>query len=251
MGPKLDRPPLDHEQGLENAPCGVGTGGARHADYCGILPRMLTRIRLYIGAHGLRATLAAVVRRLRRLVYVNEGLLVLLKPLDSITESRRPGDLRVEDLREEHLPALADLNRRRGRPQVDKRFASSVAAGFHGFVAWRGDRLAGYYWWVAWDDPTPHPDLSDLGLGIELEQGDVYGTDFYLLDEFRGRGTAADFLCKIEKSLRERGYRRLWGYVDSENRAAVWAYRRRGYESMWSLTRRRLLWLKRTEAAAA
>jgi GNAT superfamily N-acetyltransferase len=208
---------------------------------------MVTRIRLYIEFHGVRATLAAIGRRLRRLPYSSERLIVLLKSLDSITESRRPGDLRVEDLEERDLPALSDLNRRRGRPQVDKRFAAAVAAGFHGFVAWRDDRLAGYYWWVAEEDPTPHPDLRDLGLGIELEPGDVYGTDFYLLDEFRGSGTAADFLCKIEKSLCDRGYRRLWGYVDAENRAALWAYRRRGYESMWTLSRRRLLWLKRTE----
>jgi ribosomal protein S18 acetylase RimI-like enzyme len=93
--------------------------------------------------------------------------------------------------------------------------------------------------------------LRDLDLGIELEQGDVYGTDFFLLEEFRGGGTEADFLCKIEKSLQERGYRRLWGYVESSNRPAVWSYRRRGYESMWILERRRLLWLKRTDVLPA
>ncbi len=212
---------------------------------------MPTRIGLYLQAHGPRKALAAVARRLRRLVRTNERLIILLKSLDSITESRRPGDLRVEDLEERHLAALSDLNRRRGRPQVDKRFAAAVAAGFHGFVAWRGDRLAGYYWWVSADDPVLHPDLRDLGLGIELEPGDVYGTDFYLLEEFRGGGTEADFLGKIEKALRGRGFRRLWGYVDSENRAAIWAYRRRGYESMWTLSRRRLLWLKRAEVMPA
>lgn len=212
---------------------------------------MLTRLRSYIQAHGIRKALSAIVHRLRKLFYVNERFIVLLKSLDSITESRRPGDLRVEDLKAEDLPALSDLNRRRGRPQVDKRFADSVASGFHGFVAWRGDRLAGYYWWVDGDAPVPHPDLTDLDLGIELEQGDVYGTDFYLLEEFRGGGTEADFLCKIEKSLQARGYRRLWGYVDSENRAALWAYRRRGYESTWMLSRRRLLWFKRAAVLPA
>ncbi|HEY8816492.1 MAG TPA: GNAT family N-acetyltransferase [Candidatus Dormibacteraeota bacterium] len=188
--------------------------------------------------------LAAVGHRLRRLFYLDQRFIVLLKQLDTIVESRRPGDLRVEDLEAKHLPALADLNRRRGRPQVDKRFATNVASGFHGFVAWRGDRLVGYYWWVDRDAPELHPDLRDLDLGIELEDGDVYGTDFYLLEEFRGSGTAADFLCKIEKSLRDRGYRRLWGYVDSGNRPALWAYRSRGYESMWILERKRRLWFR-------
>jgi GNAT superfamily N-acetyltransferase len=203
---------------------------------------MLVRIRLYIQAYGARAALAAVGRRLRRLLYLDQRFIVLLKQLDAIVESRRPGDLRVEDLEATHLPALSDLNRRRGRPQVDKRFATNVASGFRGFVAWRGDRLAGYYWWVDRDAPQLHPDLRALDLGIDLEDGDVYGTDFFLLEEFRGAGTAADFLCKIEKSLRDRGYRRLWGYVESDNRPAVWAYRSRGYESMWILERKKRLW---------
>jgi GNAT superfamily N-acetyltransferase len=206
---------------------------------------VLTRIRLYIKVHGVRGLLVALGSRLRRSFYVKQRFIVLLKPLDSIVESRKPGDLRMEDLEERHLPALSELNRRRGRPQVDRRFVANVTSGFHGFVAWRGDRLAGYYWWVDRDDPVLHPDLRDLDLGIELEGGDVYGTDFFLLEEFRGAGTAADFLCKIEKSLRDRGYRRLWGYVDSSNRPALWAYRARGYESMWILERKRRLCFRR------
>lgn len=189
--------------------------------------------------------LTATGRRLRTLFYLNQRFIVLLKPLDSIVESRRPGDLRVEDLEAKHLRALSELNRRRGRPQIDRRFATNVSSNFHGFVAWRDGHLVGYYWWVDRDAPLLHPDLRDLDLGIELEEGDVYGSDFFLLEEFRGAGTATDFLCKIEKSLRDRGYRRLWGYVDSGNRPALWLYRARGYESMWILERKRRLWLWR------
>ncbi len=206
---------------------------------------MLSRIRLYIQAHGVRKTLAAVGRRVRKLFSIDERLIILLKQLESIVEPRRPSDLRVEDLGKEHLPALSELNRRRGRPQVDKRFATNVSSGFKGFVAWKDADLVGYYWWVDDDAPVLHPDLGDdLNLGIEMEQGDVYGTDFFLLEEYRGAGRAADFLYKIEKSLRDRGYRRLWGYVDSENRAALWSYRARGYESMWVLERKRRLWFR-------
>lgn len=206
---------------------------------------MLSRIRSYIGAHGVRKTLAAVTRRVRKLFSVDERFIILLKQLDSIVESR-PSDLRVEDLEGKHLPALSELNHRRGRPQVDKRFAANVASDFKGFVAWKDDDLVGYYWWVDTEAPVLHPDLSDeLNLGIEMKNGDVYGTDFFLLEDFRGAGRAPDFLYKIEKSLRDRGYRRLWGYVDAGNRAALWSYRARGYESMWILERKRRLWFRR------
>jgi GNAT superfamily N-acetyltransferase len=206
---------------------------------------MLARFRAYLEAHGLRRTLAALARRPRRLLYSDERLIVLLKRLDSIVEPRRPGDLRVEDLEERHLPALSELNRRRGRPHVDKRFEAGVAAGFHGFVAWLDELLVGYYWWVDGDAPVPHPDLRDLDLGIELQAGEVYGTDFFLLEDYRGAGRAAAFLYAIEKSLRDRGYGSLWGYVDAGNRAALWSYRSRGYESMWVIERKRRLWIRR------
>jgi GNAT superfamily N-acetyltransferase len=212
---------------------------------------MFARIRLYVQVRGVRGLLAAIGSRLRALLHLDQRFIVLCKQLDSIVEAGRPGDLRLEELGARHLSALSDLNRRRGRPQVDKRFAANVASGFHGFVAWRGDRLAGYYWWVDRDAPTLHPDLRDLELGIELGEGDVYGTDFFLLEEFRGAGTADDFLDKIETSLRDRGYLRLWGYVDSANRPALWLYRKRGHESMWILERRKRLWFWRKAVLSA
>lgn len=207
---------------------------------------MLSTFRRYLRDHGVRETAAAVGRRLRRLVYMQERLIVIVGNLDSIVEPWRDGGLRLEDLGAEHLPGLSELNRRRGRPEVDRRFARYVEQGFHGFVAYRGEELLGYYWWVDRDVPTLYPDLRKLGLGIELGEGDVYGSDFYVLDEHRGGGLAADFLFKVERSLRDRGYERIWGYVASDNRPARWIYSTRGYVPMWTVHRTRALMVQRT-----
>jgi GNAT superfamily N-acetyltransferase len=180
------------------------------------------------------------------MLYAQESLIVIVGKLDSIVEPWRDGGLRLEDLRAEHLPALSELNRRRGRPEVDRRFARYVQQGFHGFVAFAGDELLGYYWWVDRDARTTYPDLRKLGLGIELGEGDVYGSDFYVLDEHRGGGLAADFLFKVESSLRDRGYQRIWGYVVSSNRPARWIYSTRGYVPMWTVHRTKVLWVQRT-----
>jgi GNAT superfamily N-acetyltransferase len=180
------------------------------------------------------------------MLYSQESLIVIVGKLDSIVEPWRDGGLRLEDLRAEHLPALSELNRRRGRPEVDRRFARYVEQGFHGFVALAGDELLGYYWWVDRDARTTYPDLRKLGLGIELGAGDVYGSDFYVLDEHRGGGLAADFLFKVESSLRDRGYQRIWGYVVSSNRPARWIYSTRGYVPMWTVHRTKVLAVQRT-----
>jgi GNAT superfamily N-acetyltransferase len=201
--------------------------------------------------HGGRETAIAVGRRLLRLAYMKEQLIVIVKDLDAIVEYRRNGDLRLADLGADHLVELSELNRKRSQPEADRRFAHYVEQGFHGFVAYRGQELVGYYWWVDRDVPNLFPDLRKLGLGIELGAGDVYGSDFFLLDGRRGGGTATDFLYKLERSLRGRGYTRLWGYVVSDNRPARWLYSLRGYRPMWIATRRRVMMLSRTTRASA
>jgi GNAT superfamily N-acetyltransferase len=207
---------------------------------------VLSKLRLYLREHGARQTAAAVARRLWRIAYLHERLLVIIVTLDSVVEPWRDGGLRLEDLGAQHLPALSALNLRRGSPEVDRRFRRYVEQGFHGFVAFQGEELVGYYWWVDNRVPTVYPDLRKLGLGIELDDGDVYGSDFYVLDEHRGGGLAADFLFKVESSLRDRGYTRVWGYVVSDNRPARWIYSTRGYVPMWTVHRTRVLMIQRT-----
>ena len=175
---------------------------------------------------------------------MREEVIVLLKDLDSIVEPRRRVGLRVEDLETRHLPGLSEVNRKRGVPHADRYFEGSLERGFHGFVALKGAELVGYYWWVDSEADPPHPDLWLLGKGFAMEPGDVYGSSLFLLEEHRGGGAAGDFLFRIESSLRDRGYRRIWGYVETMNRPARWLYSTRRYRSMWKVVHRRFLFFK-------
>jgi GNAT superfamily N-acetyltransferase len=185
--------------------------------------------------------------RLWRAVYLRESLIVIAGDLSSIVEPWRNGGVRIEELESRHLAELSQLNRARERPEVDKRFERYVKQGFHGFVAYRDGILVGYYWWVDRHVPTLFPDLRKLGLGIELGEGDVYGSDFYVLDEHRGGDLAANVLFEVESSLRDRGYERIWGYVLSSNRPARWIYSTRGYVPMWTVRRTRILMVARAQ----
>jgi GNAT superfamily N-acetyltransferase len=206
---------------------------------------MQSRLRRYVRAHGARQTAIEIGRRVRSLAYTEEQLIVLLKDLDSIVEPLRRDVVRLEDLGPQHLPQLAELNRKRCQPQADRRFARYVEQGFSGFVGYHGEELAGYYWWVDSSKAATFPDLRELGLGIAVEPKDVYGSDFYLLEEHRGAGVAADFLFKVESSIAAAGYGRIWGYVLSTNRPARWIYSTRGYLPMWIVERKRILLLWR------
>lgn len=180
---------------------------------------------------------------------MREEVIVLLKDLDSIVEPRQRGGLRFEDMERRHLPGLFEVNRRRGVPHADRYFETSIAKGYHGFVALKGDEVVGYYWWVDREADPPHPDIWLLGEGFEMEPGDVYGSSLFLLEEYRGKGAAGDFLHHVETNLRDRGYKRIWGYVVRTNRPARWLYSTRAYRSMWMVMHRRFMFFKSRKTA--
>lgn len=186
------------------------------------------------------------MRLLRGLVYMEVQLIVLVKELDSLVEPRRDGGLRVVDLGVEHVPQLAELNRVRGRPEIQRLFERYLDQGFRGYVAFVDDELVGYYWWVDSSVPVRFTDSQKLGLEIELGEDEVYGSHFFLLEERRGGGVATDFLFKIERALRDRGYARVWGYVSGGNRPARWVYSTRGYTPKWTVRLRRIALVQRT-----
>jgi hypothetical protein len=189
---------------------------------------------------GLREVGAFLVAGVRAQLTKQDTRLVIVKRLDEIAVPKRHGQVRLEPVERRHVPALRELNRERGDLAGDARFASDLDADHGGFVGFSGDRVIGCYWWVDASAPR-HRDMKELGLGIELGPGDVYGYDLYVHKGHRAGGTVSDFLYQIESALHERGYERLWGAVVADNRSARWTYDARGYVPMWKVERTRVL----------
>jgi GNAT superfamily N-acetyltransferase len=193
---------------------------------------MIGRFRQYARENGIRAAVVKTASELRRRGFSTNKITILLKDLDDVKVPRRPSELQVLPLESSHLAGLSELNRRRGRPGVDRRFEADLERGLHGFVGLLDGQVVGYYWWIEGERFAIHPDARWLGDAFQIEPGDVYGSDNYLLPEARGGGTANHFLYGIESGIAELGYRRIWGYVESGNREARWLYSSRGYEPM-------------------
>ncbi|HSS32229.1 MAG TPA: GNAT family N-acetyltransferase [Solirubrobacterales bacterium] len=209
---------------------------------------MISRFRRYAREHGLAAALGKAAGELRSKVFSEMQITVLLKDLDAVNEPRRTSGLEVVPLTEAHLGGLSELNRSRGRSSVDRRFRANLERGLQGFVGLRDGVTVGYYWWVRGEDAGLHPDLAWLGESLQIEPGDVYGSDFYILPEYREGGTANEFLYRLESAIAADGYHRIWGYVESGNRQARWLYSSRGYQPMGDLSTRKLLFFARKAA---
>ncbi|MBA3264554.1 MAG: hypothetical protein H0T69_19220 [Thermoleophilaceae bacterium] len=190
---------------------------------------------------GLRTLSGKIADRLRSTLYSTGEVVVLKKDLGQITKMEFSEALRIEELDGRHLPALYEFNRQRCFSKADARAAAALERGYRGYVGYVGDELVGYYWWVDAEIEPHHSDIEHYGLDIDLEPGDVYGFDFYLLERHRGDGKSMEFLYKIEAALRDLGYDILWGYVVADNKPARWLYSLRGYRPVKKVASRRLL----------
>ena len=63
----------------------------------------------------------------------------------------------------------------------------------------------------------------------QTEPRAAYIVTVEVLPGFRGRGIAAELLCRIEDSARGAGAGSIWLHVDAENAAAIRLYERRDY----------------------
>lgn len=193
-------------------------------------------VRCLARREGVRSALRTVARGVTDSVAAPGEMHVLLKDLASIAPAPPADHLRLEDAGAGALAELAALNRARCARRADGRLAANLARGWRGYVAREDGRAVGWYWWLDGGDPA-HPHLERLG--IELGEGDVYGLDFFLDEAHRGEGRAGEFLYHVESDLRDRGYSRLWGYVDADNLPARWVYGLRGYAVVRTLHLRR------------
>jgi GNAT superfamily N-acetyltransferase len=190
---------------------------------------------------GLRRLIAKVTAHVRRRLHARLEVVVLEKDLEDITDLATEEKLRIEELEPGHLPALYEFNRKRCFSKADARAAADLERGYRGFVGFVGDELVGYYWWVDAEIDPHHTDIEHYGLGIELQPDEVYGFDFFMLEEHRGDGKAMEFLHKIETALHDLGYTLLWGYVVADNKPARWTYSLRGYKPVRKVASSRIL----------
>lgn len=207
----------------------------------------ISDLRCSLRRNGAKELASRLIDRAKHAAYAREDVIVLVKDLSNITPRAGSEGLRVEDLEPRHLPALYEFNRSRCFSKANLRTADRLRRGYQGFVGFVGDELVGYYWWVDRATEPHHPDIARYDLDIELADDELYGFDFYLLEEHRGRGNAMEFLHKAETAMVAKGYRRIWGYVVADNRPARWLYGLRGYKSVRSIGAKRVL-LRRFDA---
>lgn len=118
----------------------------------------------------------------------------------------------------------------------------NLLIGYKGFALTRTGDVIGDIWYVENTGGSAgriHPDLTWLDLHLAAD--DVYMFDMYLMKEHRGGGTARVLLIGALQQLKEKGYRRAYGYYVTHNIPALWMHRMLGYEELSRIEVRRRL----------
>ena len=193
-------------------------------------------LRCISRTRGLRAGLRSLLDLVAYRIWRHEDRFVLLKPLTGIAPVSDSGDrLRVERGEPRHLPALSEFNCLQCNARAVRRHAQ-VRGDREALLAFLGDELVGYLWWM---EPRSAPeDLDVIRLGPEVAGDDAYAFEMFVAPQHRGHGNALSFVTGACEQLARLGYRRVWGFVDYDNVPARWLYSTSG----WSTVRRSRSW---------
>jgi GNAT superfamily N-acetyltransferase len=177
---------------------------------------------------GLKKLVPRLARRTAATVYAKRVELLIVKRLDPGGAAPGAADLRIEPAAPAHASLLARFNDRHRGPAKIVASAAYLKNGYRGFLAFLGDELIGYWWWVsnATHPALTHPCVERFGL--RLENDEVFAFDYFIAPDHRARGAAIKFLTLIYRELAALGYRGVWGSVDADNTAARWVYHAQG-----------------------
>lgn len=192
----------------------------------------LEELRAIYREGGPRALAWRVARSLVARVLWLETDVVVAKELTGGATWRGRANLDVRPLPGFGDPAFHELLHHAGSERLARWCSSYARNGYHAFLAVRDGDPIGLMWWVDARIPEPrnHPHLKRFA--IRLGGREAYLFDFFIRTDHRGGGNANEFMLKIEAALASRGYERLLGCVDVENKQARWLYSLLGWKDV-------------------
>jgi ribosomal protein S18 acetylase RimI-like enzyme len=210
------------------------------------LNKKFQQAKRYYRDFGFRKTLIKVIKVISSRIYTqNVNFILLKKDLTEKIKFTFNYKLEIQRIEKNHLGILKEFiekyDENTGRTPFS-RINASFENNYGGFIAFLQGEIIGYFWWVdnAMIARRNHPE--SVLFNNKLEDGDVYGFDFFIAPEYRGNSNAIEFLCKSCSFLNKLGYNRIFGVVAPNNTPARWLYKLFGYKDVRRIIERRFLY---------
>lgn len=180
---------------------------------------------------------------LHEAVYINRGIVPVEKDLNSLKPLKlSPNKLKVEFI---EIEKDSVENRRLEYPLKSRylKLFKNLDKGYKGFAIVEGNQVIGDLWYFSSNKSMPtHPDLKLLN--IHFSEKDVYLFDMYIKPEKRGEGRVTSLLGEALMTLKNKGFKKAYGYYMADNIPALWMHRMLGYKELHRLKWNRFIFLK-------
>ena len=125
------------------------------------------------------------------------------------------------------------------------RVSKNFKKGYRGFAVIKGEEIVGDIWYCIKAETGStfrHPDLKWLEwVGIQLGERDVYLFEMYVKSQERGGGLVNFMLWNALNGLKNKGFKRAYGYCTADNIPALWVHRILGYKELKRIKMHRVL----------
>lgn len=107
-----------------------------------------------------------------------------------------------------------------------------IKRGCRGFALVRDNIVVGDIWCVFPKDgkPASHPDLKMLGL--TCKDGEAYAFDMLIDPAYRGKNLAVPLQRALQRTLKNEGFVKIYGFFYDDNLPALWMHRMLKYKEL-------------------
>jgi len=144
--------------------------------------------------------------------------------------------LKIETVNETNRVALVEFAEKNYNKNMYRNWVHCFFKNhYDGFIAYFQGKIIGYIWWWA-DNRITKPPPEVIFYNINLENGGVYGFNFFIAPQYRGSGNAIEFLSRVFLELKKCGYNRISGIHGRNYLPADWIYKIVGFKEIKSLS---------------
>jgi hypothetical protein len=183
------------------------------------------------------------------IIYFNRIAVPVEKDLSSLEPMRISEDrmgVELIEISERNFTNLSLKYPIRNRYQKALR---NIRKGYRAFALIKGNEVIGDVWY-AWSNNTKkgviHPDLK--WLGIYSGKRDVYVWDMYVKPNERGGFMATSLLNGAMRSLKKKGFGKLYGYYWQDNIPALWTHRVLRFRELKTAKMHRFVFIRRIKS---
>jgi GNAT superfamily N-acetyltransferase len=182
---------------------------------------------------------------LKKVFFLNKEIIPAEKDLallPSLKQSPKMADITFVEISPDTFNGLRSTYASKNRHlRVSKNFNK----GYRGFAIIKGEEIVGDIWYCTTEGTARkfrHPDLEWLEwVGIQIGEKDVYLFEMYVKTGERGGGLVNFMLWNALNALKEKGYKRAYGYCTADNIPALWVHRTLGYKELERIKMHRVL----------